>query len=573
MTTHDDHELSLLDIDSGMSYEELRAAWSWERAEAALDGLPGGLGLNMAHEMVDRHTRAGRGDVPAFILLNGERRRLVSYSELEVLSNRVANVLTDLGIGTGDRVFGLMGRRLELYTTALGALKTGAVFCPLFSSFGPEPVRARLDLGNAKALVTTDLLYRRKVESIRNLVSSLEHVLLVGTSGTETVFETPADALDFQGLADAAGDRFEIGETDPDAPALLHFTSGTTGTPKGALHVHRAIVAHNATARVALDLRPSDVYWCTADPGWVTGISYGLVAPLTAGASAVVDEQEFEAARWYQILAGERVNVWYTAPTAIRMLRRVGSEAARGYSFDALRHMASVGEPLEPEAVLWGVETFGRPFHDTWWQTETGAIMLANLPGTEVRPGSMGRPLPGVDAATVLRHESEIEILDDDSKVGELALRIGWPSMFRDYLGDPERYRHCFLDDWYLSGDLVRRDDEGYFWFVGRADDAIQSAGHLIGPFEIESVLMEHPAVADAAAFGKADPVAFEIVCAAVVLQKGREASEELRAELVGHARRRLGPAVAPREITFQPELPKTPSGKKMRRALRGERG
>jgi acetyl-CoA synthetase len=569
MKNPDDRTSPFLDPDSGMSYEELREAWSWERAEAALDGLPGGLGLNMAYEMVDRHVTAGRGAAPAFILLNGDQRRVVTYAELEVLSNKVANVLTDLGVGRGDRVFGLMGRRLELYLTALGALKAGAVFCPLFSSFGPEPVRARLDLGDARTLVTTDLLYRRKVESIRDAVPSLEQILLVRT---DAAGEKAQGVADFQALADAAGDRFEIGSTDPDSPALLHFTSGTTGTPKGALHVHRAVVAHHATARVALGLRPDDVYWCTADPGWVTGISYGLVAPLTVGAAAVVDEQEFDAAGWYRTLARERVNVWYTAPTAIRMLQRFGTELPHGDDFEALRHIASVGEPLEPEAVRWGIETFGHPFHDTWWQTETGAIMLANLPGPDVRPGSMGRPLPGIDAAPVHRHDTGIEILGDESEVGELALRTGWPSMFRDYLGDPDRYQKCFADGWYLSGDLVRRDRDGYFWFVGRADDAIQSAGHLIGPFEIESVMMEHPAVADAAAFGRSDPVAFEIVCVAVVLRREQTATEELRADLLGHARRRLGPAVAPRDITFHAELPKTPSGKKIRRALRSQR-
>jgi acetyl-CoA synthetase len=367
---------------------------------------------------------------------------------------------------------------------------------------------------------------------------------------------------------------------EPTAPgdlALLHFTSGTTGTPKGAMHVHEAIVAHQATARWALDLHDDDVYWCTADPGWVTGTSYGILAPLALGIESVVDEGDFDAERWYRILDEHHVSVWYTAPTAIRMMMRAGTELAASYHHPKLRFIASVGEPLNPEAVWWGLQAFGLPIHDNWWQTETGGIMIANIAAADIRPGSMGRPLPGVRAGILRRDEhGHVVVRDDEAEEitepmaeGELALRPGWPSMFRGYLDDPERTAACFAGGWYLTGDLARRDADGYVWFVGRGDDVISSAGHLIGPFEVESALMEHPAVAEAGVIGVPDAVSGESVKAFVVLRPGHEPTPELRAELVGFARRRLGAAVAPKAIDFSDDLPTTKSGKIVRRLLR----
>jgi acetyl-CoA synthetase len=351
--------------------------------------------------------------------------------------------------------------------------------------------------------------------------------------------------------------------------ALLHFTSGTTGKPNGAVHVHEAVVAHHATARFALDLRGGDVFWCTADSGWVTGTSYGIIAPLTLGATVLVDAAEFEARRWYANLAQQRVTVWYTAPTALRMLMKHGSELPREYDLSALRYVASVGEPLNPEVVVWGQEALGHPIHDNWWQTETGAIMISNYAGMDIRPGSMGRPLPGIEVALLARRpDDRAEPVTGPDMEGELALRPGWPSMFRGYLHDPARYDRCFTDGWYRTGDLARRDADGYYWFVGRADDVIKSAGHLIGPFEVESLLMEHPAVAEAGVIGKPDPVAGEVVKAFVTLRPGYQPSDELRLELLGFGRRRLG-AVAPKEIAFDPQLPHTRSGKVMRRLLK----
>jgi acetyl-CoA synthetase len=392
-------------------------------------------------------------------------------------------------------------------------------------------------------------------------------VLLIGTP--DEVRAAPG-TLDFHRLMSEADDRFEIPPTDPADLALLHFTSGTTGAPKGAMHVHDAVVAHHVTAHYALDFHPQDVFWCTADPGWVTGTSYGIIAPLTHGITSIIDEAEFDAERWYRILQDQRVTVWYTAPTAVRMMMKVGAEVARKYDLRSLRFIASVGEPLNPEAVLWGDEAFGLPIHDNWWQTETGGIMISNYLAMDVRSGSMGRPVPGVEAAIVRRaRNGDVELIDAPGVEGELALRPGWPSMFRGYLHQEERYSKCFAAGWYLTGDLARRDRDGYFWFVGRADDVIKSSGHLIGPFEVESVLMEHPAVAEAGVIGKPDPVAGETVKAFVSLKPAFALDDELRTDLLAFARKRLGAVVAPKEIAFIANVPKTRSGKIMRRLLK----
>lgn len=546
-------------------YDRVRAGFSWEQVRSQLAGLPDG-GLNIAFEAVERHAQGAGAGRTAFRFLGIDNtRRDVSYAELSRLTNRFANVLAGLGLGKGDRLFVLAGRIPELYIAALGGLKAGAVVCPLFSAFGPEPLATRLKLGGATALVTTAALYRRKLAPIRETLPELKHVLLAGPGG-----EAIEHTLCLQQLMDEAPDDFTAACTRPEDLALLHFTSGTTGTPKGAMHVHEAVLMHWATGKYALDLHPDDVYWCTADPGWVTGTSYGLIAPLLHGVTSVIDEAEFDAERWYRILQDQQVSVWYTAPTAIRMLMKAGSEIARKYSFPRLRFIASVGEPLNPEAVWWGQDVLGLPIHDNWWQTETGGIMIANAPAFDIKPGSMGRPLPGVDAF-IVHHgdDGSVRVVDRPGEEGELALRRGWPSMLRGYLNNEERYRKCFAGDLYLTGDLARRDEDGYFWFVGRLDDVIKSAGHLIGPFEVESALMEHPAVAEAGVIGKPDETVGEVVKAFVSLKAGHEPTQALRMELLGHARLRLGAAVAPKEIDFLPNLPRTRSGKIMRRLLK----
>ena len=554
-------------------YDTEYATFRWTNAGGLLDGLPGGRGLNMAHEAVDRHALGSHTEHVAlrFVAESGAVEDL-TYGELHRRTNKFANVLGSLGVLPGDRVFTLAGRIPELYVAVLGGLKHRAVVAPLFAAFGPEPVRERLSLGNGRVLVTTEALYRRRVQGIRDQLPELEHVLLVRPPGREPLPGT----LDLQDLMARADDTYRIGPTSPGDMALLHFTSGTTGRPKGAVHVHGAVLAHHVTAGYALDLRPDDVFWCTADPGWVTGTSYGIIAPLTHGVTVLVEDGPFDARRWYGLLADHGVSVWYTAPTAIRMLMRAGAGVAKERDLPRLRHVASVGEPLNPEGVVWGLEALGLPVHDTWWQTETGAIMISNYPSMDIRPGSMGRPMPGIEAAVLARgpegralvEDGRVQVLTEPGAEGELALRPGWPSMFHGYLHDQERTSACFAGGWYLTGDVARRDGDGYFWFVGRADDVIKSAGHLIGPFEVESVLMEHPAVVEAGVIGVPDPVAGELVKGFVTLRPGYQPTEELHNELIAFGRRRLG-AVAPKQIAFDQHLPHTRSGKVMRRLLK----
>jgi acetyl-CoA synthetase len=548
-----------------VDFDRCARSFSWAEARGLLEGLPGG-GLNIAYEAIDRHVNAGRGNKLALRWIGRDDTiRDFTYATLGAAVNRFANVLAQNGIAKGDRVFSLLGRVPELYIAAIGTLKNGSVFAPLFSAFGPEPIRARMTIGGARALITTEAFYRRKIEPWRKELSGLKTVFLI-----ECTANPPPDTIDLAAALAKAGETFEIVRTNPEDMALLHFTSGTTGRPKGAVHVHDAVVAHHVTGRLALDFHPDDVFWCTADPGWVTGTSYGIVSPLTNGVTMIVDQAEFDAERWYRILQDQKVTVWYTAPTAIRMLMKVGAEFAKKFDLSNLRLLASVGEPLNPEAVVWGVEAFGKPFHDNWWQTETGGIMISNFLAMDVKPGSMGRPLPGISAGIVERLEGGgVREITKPMAMGELALRPGWPSMMRAYLNEEARYQKCFVGGWYLTGDLAMRDNDGYYWFVGRSDDVIKSAGHLIGPFEVESALMEHPAVAEAGVIGIPEPTAGEVVKAYVALRDGFEATETLRKELLGHARQRLGPAVAPKDIAFRQNLPKTRSGKIMRRLLK----
>ena len=540
--------------------DETRRSFRWDDVADELSSV---RSLNIAEVAVMRHARGALASKVALRWRGKQASRDITYGELAASAARFGNALRSLGVREGDVVFALCPRIPELYAAAFGTLAIQAVFSPLFAAFGPDPIVTRMLAASGTVLVTTASLYARKVAPVRDKLPALRHVIVIDDGSAP-----PPGTLAWNALVDAASPTLEIPHTPPETVALLHFTSGTTGRPKAAVHVHGAVVAHYATARMVLDLHPDDVFWCTADPGWVTGTSYGLIAPLALGVTCVVDEGDFAAERWYELLERERVTVWYTAPTAIRMLMKAGPQLARARDLSRLRIAASVGEALHADAVLWGAEVLGVPFLDNWWQTETGGIMIANLPCMDVRPGSMGKPLPGITAAIVEVANGAVTELPA-GRVGQLALRPGWPSMFRGYLHEDERYAKCFAGGWYLTGDLARRDDDGYYWFVGRGDDVIKSSGHLIGPFEVESALLSHAAVAEAAAIGIPHDVAGEIVKAFVSLKPGFEPTDALRSELVAHARKKLGPAVAPREIAFVPEVPRTRSGKIMRRLLR----
>jgi len=548
-----------------LDYEEVCRSFSWESVADAFDGLPSG-GLNIAYEAIDRHANGPLSQKTALLWLgeNGERRDY-SFADMKKESSRFANVLKNLGIAKGERVFTLSTRLPELYIAAMGILKNRSVLCPLFSQFGPGPILQRMQGGDAKVLLTTSRLYKKKITELLEELPDLRYVLLIDVQEDEN-----EKVLSLPRLMAEASESFEIEPTDPEDMSILHFTSGTTGMPKGVVHVHKAIYMHWMTGKYVLDLHQEDIYWCTADPGWVTGTSYGIITPWLHGVTNIVDESEFNAERWYGILQDEKVSVWYTAPTAIRRLMRIDNEPTQAYDLSALRLVQSVGEPLNPEAIVWGVEKLRMPIHDDWWQTETGGIMIANLISQPIRPGSMGRPLPGIEAGIVEKDEAGgVTEITESSKEGELAFRPGWPSMFRAYLHNEEKYNKSFIGGWYLSGDLAYRDEDGYFWFVGRADDIIKTSGHMVGPFEVESTLMEHPAVAEAGVIGKPDPIIGQLVKAFVSLKPGVEESEELRLELIGFGRKKLGAAVAPKEIEFQENLPKTRSGKIMRRLLK----
>jgi len=549
-----------------LDYAKTYAEFSWDTIRQELDGLPDGKGLNIAYEAVDRHANSTRRDHLAirWIAKDGAIRDF-TYGSLKEASNRFANLLRHLKVEKGERVFMLAGRIPEMYITALGTLKNLSVFCPLFSAFGPEPVYQRLTRGDAKVLVTTKRQYEQKIVGLRERLPQLQYILL-----TDIDADMDKQVLSLPMLMAQMSSAFTIPPTNEEDMAVVHFTSGTTGMPKGAIHVHKAIMTHYMTAKYALDLHADDVYWCTADPGWVTGTSYGIFAPLAHGITSIIDEADFDADRWYRILEQQKVTVWYTAPTAIRRLMRLDNKPLEQYDLSHLRFIASVGEPLNPEAVVWGQRVLNRTIHDNWWQTETGGIMISNYASMDVRPGSMGRPLPGIEAAIVHRLEDGgVEVVTQPDVEGDLALKPGWPSMFRGYLHDEERYQKTFKGGWYVTGDLAERDVDGYFWFIGRADDIIKTAGHMVGPFEVESALLEHPAVAEAGVIGKPDPVIGELVKAFVSLKPNIEPTEALRMELLGFGRTKLGSAVAPKEIEFLANLPKTRSGKIMRRLLK----
>ena len=541
----------------------LNSDFDWTQMEREL-GIPNREELNLAHLAIDRHANSHRRDKIA-LYWEGKDGETESYTfgELCTLTNKFANVLAGLGLTKGDRVFTFMGRIPEVYIALFGSLKFGAIAGPLFADFGPDPVRDRLQDSGAKVLVTSPAL-RDNIASILPELTDLKHLIVVDRDSHYTL---QTGDLNYQELMSDASADFPNIRTGADDYSIMHYTSGTTGKPKGAVHVHYAAIQHYATGKWVLDFHEDDVYWCTADPGWVTGTSYGMSAPWTNGVSQVVYEGGFRASIWYSIIEKYRVSVWYTAPTAIRMLMKAGEKVAGQHDLSSLRHICSVGEPLNPEAVMWGLKAFHQPIHDNWWQTETGAILIANYPFMKVRPGSMGRPIPGITATILDANYNEVP----PGEEGHLAIRPTWPSMFRTYWNNHELYQSRFQNGWYITGDNARRDNDGYFWFVGRADDVINTAGHLVGPFEVESVLLEHPAVAEAGVIGKPDPIAMEVVKAFVALKDGYQPTNQLRRELTQFARRKLRAAIAPREIEFVSSLPKTRSGKIMRRLLKAQ--
>jgi acetyl-CoA synthetase len=504
--------------------------------------------------------RCRKGDTIAMRWLSSSGARLeVSYRRLAEESSRFANVLQTLGIAPGDSCFMLLPKIPEVFYAFLGTLKARAIACPLFIHFGEPALQDRLADGKARVLVTRQSLLK-KIAHIRGNLPELRHVLVVDSDR-----HLDDGTLSLPCLMREAAADFEVAPTSADTPSLLHYTSGSTGKPKGVLHSHGAMAFQSKTSEEVLGVHAGDVFWCTADPGWVTGTAYGIVGPWSLGVTQVHYSGPFDADTWMTILEQEKVNVWYTAPTALRMLLREEASIFANRRLEALRHISSVGEPLNPEIVSWGRQVLGKEIYDTWFQTETGAIMIANRPDFPVRPGSMGKPVTGIEAA----------ILDQGGRPlapghqGRLCLRTGWPSMFREYLNRPDAYASKFAGGYYDSSDTAVCDQDGYYWFVGRADDVINTTGHLIGPFEIESALLEMPEVAESAAIGAPDPIRFEKIVVFVVLRSGVSASRALESRIRLHLANRLSSFASPQNVVFVDEIPKNSAGKIMRRLLR----
>jgi len=547
------------------SYEERLKNFSWSISEKELDYKPGRV-INIGWYCSDRICQQGKGEKPALLWegLGGTEKKF-TYNDVRRASNTIGAFLRGLGIKNEERVCLFMDRVPELYIGLLGILKTGAIAQPLFSAFGDESLFVRLD--NAKtSAIFTQKKHAPKVRKILDKLPSLKHIIILDYDG-----KTPLKEREIAFSLEKAVpvDFFDVFPTTAESPSLLHYTSGTTGQPKGVKHVHYSLISQYLTTKWALDLQDEDIYWCTADPGWVTGTSYGIIGPWSMGVTQAVLDSGFSTEAWYKFIEKYKVTMWYSAPTAIRSLMKAGDEIVKKYNHSSLRYLASVGEPLNPEAVIWSEKVFGKPFHDSFWQTETGSIMISNYPGMKIKPGSMGKPFPGITATVV--DPKTYEPYGEPGKIGLIAIKPGWPSMMRTYWNNEEAYKNKFKNGWYLTGDRASIDKEGYFWFVGRDDDVINTAGHLVSPFEVESALLEHPAVAESAVVSKPDPLNMEVVKAFVTLKPGFAASSDLELEIMNFIRKKLSPLAMPQEIEYIDSLPKTRSGKIMRRILKAK--
>jgi acetyl-CoA synthetase len=547
------------------SYEERYKDFAWTVAEKEL-GLESGKPMNIGWYCSDRICDQGKGDKVA---LHWEglagAARTYTYNDVRKLSNTIAAFLQGLGLKPQDRICLFMDKVPELYFGLLGILKMGGIAQPLFSAFGDESLFVRLDNAQTSAIITQKK-HAPKVRKILDKLPNLKHIIIVDHDG-----KAPLKDRDVAFALDKAEpvESFPAYPAEPETPSLLHYTSGTTGQPKGVKHVHYSLIAQYMTAKWVLDIREDDVYWCTADPGWVTGTSYGIIGPWSLGVTQCVMDTGFSAEAWYKFIEKYRVTNWYSAPTAIRSLMKAGDEIIKRFDLSSLRQLASVGEPLNPEAVIWSERVFGKAFLDTYFQTETGSIMITNYPGMKIKPGSMGKPFPGITA--VILDPKTHEPYAETGKIGLIGIKPGWPSMMRTYWNNEETYRKKFINGWYMTGDRASIDKEGYFWFVGRDDDIINTGGHLVSPFEVESALLEHPAIAESAVVSKPDPINMEVVKAFVTLKPGFAPSADLDLEIMNFIRKKLSPLAMPQEITFTEALPKTRSGKIMRRILKAQ--
>jgi len=544
------------------SYDELTRDFDWSIAEKELEYKHGDV-INIGWYCSDRICKKGNAGKTAMYYEGfGGIEKKYTFNDIRLAGNTIGAFLRRIGISDGDRVCLFMDRIPELYLSFLGILKIGAIVQPLFSAFGEESLFVRLENAETRAVITQKK-HLSKVRKIRSKLPNLEFVIIVDTVKPGELEK--GEILFFLEEAEPV-EHLDIFPTRAESPSVLHYTSGTTGQPKGVKHVHYSIISQYLTTRWVLDLHDDDIYWCTADPGWVTGTSYGIIGPWSLGVTQCILDTGFSAQAWYAFIEKYRVTVWYSAPTAIRSLMKAGEEVVKNYDLTSLRHLASVGEPLNSEAVIWSQRVFGKPFHDTFWQTETGSIMITNFPGMKIKPGSMGKPFPGITGA-VLDPVTFVP-LEVPGKAGLIAFRPGWPSMMRTYWKNEEKYREKFVNGWYLSGDRSTIDNEGYYWFIGRDDDVINTGGHLVSPFEVESALLEHPAVGESAVTSKPDEINMEVVKAFITLKPGFTPSPDLELDIMNFIRKRLSPLAMPQDVEFIDKLPKTRSGKIMRRVL-----
>ncbi len=547
------------------SYEDRLKTFDWSISERELEYTPGNV-LNIGWYCTDRICQKGKADKLALIWegTNAPDRKY-TYNDFRLASNTIGDFLRKLGIKAEDRVCLFMDKIPELYLGFLGVVKIGAIAQPLFSAFGDESLFVRLNDAQTTAIITQKK-HAPKVRKILDRLPNLKHLIIVDHDGKKELGDRE---IAFSLETAPKVEHLEIHPTKAESPSVLHYTSGTTGQPKGVKHVHYSLISQYLTAKWVLDLRDDDIYWCTADPGWVTGTSYGIIAPFALGVTQCVQDVGFAAENWYRFIEKNKITVWYSAPTAIRSLMKAGEEVVKKFNLSSLRHLASVGEPLNSEAVIWSERVYGLPFLDTYWQTETGSIMITNFPGMKIKPGSMGRAFCGIIATVV--DPKTYEPITEPGRIGLIAFKPGWPSMMRAYWNNEATYKGKFKNGWYLPGDRSSIDRDGYFWFTGRDDDIINTAGHLVSPFEVESALLEHPAVAESAVVAKPDEVNMEVVKAFVALKPGFVAGDDLELEIMNFIRKKLSPLAMPQEIEYIERLPKTRSGKIMRRMLRAK--
>ncbi|MBM7096327.1 acetate--CoA ligase [Bacillus sp. H-16] len=529
-------------------YEEVARHFSWSEALQHLSVAPTGQ-WNAAYECIDRHVDEGLGGKTALLFTDGKREEYYTFSQVKEITDRYARVLIDEGVKKGSRVFIFLPKSPDCYFTILAAIKAGAIAGPLFEAFMEDAVRERMNDCEAEFLITDEELGKR--------VPSKE---LPHLKKQWTVAELENKAAGLSLISEP------VVWLDEDDGMLIHYTSGSTGKPKGVLHAQRAISHQLITGKWVLDLKEDDVYWCTSHPGWVTGSVYGVFAPWLNRATVVIHGGRYDASQWYELIEKFKVTVWYSAPTAFRLLMSEGGLHA-DYDLSSLRHLLSVGEPLNPEVIHWAHNHLNVRIHDTWWMTETGGHLIVNFPSAVIKPGSMGRPFPGVKAGILNEKGEPLPA----GEVGELAIKAPWPGLMKEIWKNKDKYHSYFTEDgWYKSGDTAYQDEEGYVFFSGRNDDLINTAGERVGPFEVESKLIEHPAVAEAGVIGKPDPVRGEIIKAFVTLRNGFKAEESLINSIRYFVRRELSAHAAPREIEVVQELPKTKiSGKILRRELK----